>query len=151
MANSKRMDQIRLILQTYLDTGSIKATATRLRVSKNTVREYKRRAEACATDFAAVLQLDDEALRPIIYPYEVSASADKRMLFEGKVDDYLRRLNGRYVTRQLLYEEYARDFPDGYKSSQFYLLLSRAAQRRDLTLPLTHPPGKTMQVDYAGV
>ena len=151
MAKIKRMDQIRRILQTYLDTRSIKATATRLRVSKNTVREYKRRTEEYDPDLAVVLALDDEALRPIVYPNKAGARADKRLLFDGKVDDYLKRLTtNKHLTRQLLYEEYARDFPDGYKSSQFYRLLRQAAQRHDLTLPLTHPPGKTMQVDYAG-
>ena len=144
------MDQIRLILQTYHSTRSIKGTAAQLRISKNTVREYKRRAETYHDDLSVVLALDDDSLREVVYLDGQGERADRRLLFEGKIDDYLKRLQKRHVTRQLLYEEYRRDFPDGYKSSQFYLLLSQAAQRRDLTLPLRHPPGKTMQVDYAG-
>lgn len=144
------MDQIRRILKTYQRTGSIKRTAAQLHISKNTVREYKRRAEAYDDDFSVVLALDNDTLREVVYRQGKGRRADKRLLFEGKVDDYLKRLQQRHVTRQLLYEEYSRDFPDGYKSSQFYLLLSQAAQRRDLSLPLRHAPGKTMQVDYAG-
>ena len=150
MAKIKRMDQIRRILQTYHRTGSIKGTAAQLRVSKNTVREYLRRVNDHVSDLADVLALADEKLRPIVYPDQAGSRADKRLLFDGKVDDYLRRLQQKHVTRQLLYEEYRRDFPDGYKSTRFYELLRQAAQRRDLTLPLKHPPGKTMQVDYAG-
>lgn len=150
MAKIKRVDQIRRILQTYLHTRSIKATAARLKVSKNTVREYKRRAAAHHDDLAVVLALDDEALRSVLYPGKASARADRKLVFQGKVDDYLRRLRHRHVTRQLLFEEYRRDFPDGYGQTQFYVHLAQAGQRRDLTLPLSHPPGKTLQLDYAG-
>ena len=150
MAKIKRVDQIRRILKTYLQTRSIKATAARLKVSKNTVREYKRRAEAYHADLSLVLALDDEALRPVLYPDKASAKADRQLVFQGKVDDYLRRLRHRHVTRQLLFEEYRRDFPDGYRQTQFYQHLAHAEQRRDLSLPLSHPPGKTLQLDYAG-
>ena len=144
------MDQIRRILQTLHQLGSIKATAARLGISKNTVREYKRRAEAHSADLGALLALPDTELRPIVYPDRQGARADRQLLFQGRVDHYLRQLRRKHVTRQLLYEEYRREFPDGYGSSQFYLLLARALERRDLTLPLSHPPGKTLQLDYAG-
>ncbi len=144
------MDQIRRILETLHQLGSIKATAARLGVSKNTVREYKRRAEASSTDLGALLARSDAELRPIFYPDAQGAKADRQLIFRGKVDYYLRQLQRKHVTRQLLYEEYKRDFPDGYGPSQFYLLLSRTLARRDLTLPLSHPPGKTLQLDYAG-
>jgi len=50
MAKQKRMDQIKNLLRNYMASGSIKATARQLKVSKNTVREYIRRAEAYSTD-----------------------------------------------------------------------------------------------------
>ncbi len=43
MGKLKRMDQVKYILVTYLDTKSIKGTARRLQISKNTVRDYVRR------------------------------------------------------------------------------------------------------------
>jgi|GEM_PF-4015729 len=62
MAKHKRMDQIKNILRNYLVSGTIKATARQLKVSKNTVREYIRRAEAYSTDLTVVLELDEEAV-----------------------------------------------------------------------------------------
>ncbi len=150
MAKIKRVDQIRRILQTYLQTQSIKATAARLSVSKNTVREYKRRAEANPAGLAALLALPDEELRPIVYPDETGAQADRQLVFRGKVDHYIKELQRPHVTRLLLYEEYKKDFPEGYSQSRFYHHLSQALERRDLSLPLSHPPGKTLQLDYAG-
>ena len=40
MSKPKRMDQIKAIIETYLNTKSIKSTARRLQVSKNTVKAY---------------------------------------------------------------------------------------------------------------
>jgi len=45
MATQKRMDQIRAILGNYLISGKVKVTARQLKISKNTLKEYVRRAE----------------------------------------------------------------------------------------------------------
>ena len=43
MGKLKRMDQVRLILETYLETQSIRATSRRLHISRNTVKTYLHR------------------------------------------------------------------------------------------------------------
>lgn len=146
----KRMDQIKNILRTYQSTGSIKATASSLKVSKNTVRHYLRLATAYNADLAIVLGLADEPLRQILYPDQAGAVADRKLIFEGKVDYWIKELQRPHVTRQVLFEEYKREYPQGYAQTQFYDYLARAIGRRDLTLALKHEPGKTLQVDYAG-
>jgi DeoR/GlpR family transcriptional regulator of sugar metabolism len=45
MAKNKRMDQIKDILSQYASCKSVKETARRLRVSRNTVRRYLRQVE----------------------------------------------------------------------------------------------------------
>ena len=62
MAKPKRMDQIQTILLNYLSSGSIKATARRLKISKNTVREYVRRAQAHYPDLSKILELNEAEL-----------------------------------------------------------------------------------------
>ena len=53
------------------------------------------------------------------------------------------------ATKQLLYEAYKRQHTGDYGSSQFYLLLDRHIDRRDLTLVLSHVPGQKLQLDFA--
>jgi hypothetical protein len=65
MAKQKRMDQIKTLLRNYLATGSIKATSRQLKVSKNTIRDYLRRARRIRRDLSALLELDDESLSRI--------------------------------------------------------------------------------------
>jgi transposase len=54
------------------------------------------------------------------------------------------------VTRELLWQEYRADYPDGYGYSQFCEHLSRHVARRDLTLALDHTPGEVLMVDFSG-
>jgi len=150
MAKQKRMDQIKNLLRNYLANGSIKATARQLKVSKNTVREYLRRAETYSADLSVFLELDEEALSRIFHAPD-GASADKRStVFEQKVDYWLGELRRIGVTRELLWEEYRAAHHDGYSYSQFCVHLRRQVAGRGLTLALEHEPGEVLMVDFAG-
>ena len=150
MGKTKRMDQVKLIIETYLSTHSLKATARRLQISKNTVRHYIRCAEAVEEDLSHLLSLSDEELLPIFYSHQTQEVNSREKVFFERVDYWLKELRRVGVTRHLLWEEYRREYPDGYGYSQFCERLKRAIGRKDLTLNLTHPPGETMQVDFAG-
>jgi DNA-binding NarL/FixJ family response regulator len=53
------MDQIKAILRNFHHSQSIKATARQLKVSKNTVRDYLRRALEHSNDVLKLLELED--------------------------------------------------------------------------------------------
>ncbi len=65
MGKLKRMDQVKNILEAYQDTGSIKGAARRLKVSKNTVREYVRRVLRHYEDISQALVLPEDELLAI--------------------------------------------------------------------------------------
>ena len=150
MAKQKRMDQIKTLLRNYLATGSIKATSRQLKVSKNTIRDYLRRAEAYSADLSALLKLDDESLSRIFYPTGGLGVSSRMEVFEQKVEGWIAELRRVGVTRELLWQEYRADYPDGYGYSQFCEHLSRHVARRDLTVALDHTPGEVLMVDFAG-
>ena len=142
MATLKRMDQIRAILGNYLITGKVKVTARQLKISKNTVKEYVRRAEGYSSDLSEVLALDDDALGVIIYATD-SGKVDQRLqVFESQVDEWLEELRKVGVTRELLWQEYRLAHPEGYGYSQFCEHLRRHVHKRDLTLALEQIPAK---------
>lgn len=150
MATHKRMDQIRAILSNYLISGKVKATARQLKISKNTVKEYVRRAEGYSSDLSKVLALDDDALGQIIYATDLGKADQRLQVFESMVDDWLLELRKVGVTRELLWQEYRATHPDGYGYSQFCDHLRRHVVQRDLTLALEHNPGEVLMVDFAG-
>ena len=151
MGKPKRMDQIRLILSTYLRTSSKRKTARVLDVSKNTVKSYINKCIAQEVDIAKVLNGTDEELHSIFYCDNKCTSSQRRLddfnaCFPAMVKE-LRRVG---VTKQLLWQEYKIDYPDGYEYSQFCEHFRRICLRKDLTISLDHKPGETMQVDFAG-
>ena len=150
MGKPKRMDQIINILKTYKETDSIKGTARQFKVSKNTLRGYLKLAKAYDEDLDAVLKLPVEQLRQVLYPDKVHPMVDRKAVFDAKVGGWIKELVRVGVNKQLLYEEYKRECPEGYGSSQFYAHLAREIGRRDLTLVLSHKPGEKLQLDFAG-
>ena len=153
MGKIKRMDQLKAIIETYLETQSFRATARRLQVSKNTVKNYVRRGQAHHEDLSVLLQLPDSELLSIFYlsdHKDAKDTAHRKIIFDSKVDYWLKELARVGVTRYLLWEEYRAEHPDGYGYSQFCEHLKREIGRRDLTLSLQHKPGEVMQVDFAG-
>jgi transposase len=151
MATQKRMDQIRAILRNYLlSGGNVKVTARQLKISKNTVKEYVRRAEGYSPDLSRVLELDEEAFSQVMYA-EAGRKADSRLsVFEARVDHWLGELRRVGVTRELLWQEYRRSYSDGYSYSQFCERLRGQVRQRDLTLAVDHKAGEVLMVDFAG-
>lgn len=150
MAKRKRMDQVKIILQTYLACGSIKQTARRLHISKNTVRSYVRQTKARYTDLSQALDLDDDAFAALFDATTARSLSCRSTDFAARLDYFFTELKRVGVTRQLLWEEYRQQRPDGYGYSQFCERLSRAAVRKDLTLALEHQPGEVLMLDFAG-
>ncbi len=150
MGKIKRMDQVRQIIETFLSTDSIKATARRMQVSKNTVKGYVRRGQAHNEDLSKLLLLGDAEFIAIFYPCKNTGSVKRKDVFKGQIDYWIKELRRVGVTRYLLWEEYVESNPDGYSYSQFCEHLKREVGCRDLTINLNHTPGEVMQVDFAG-
>jgi transposase len=129
-------------LATQLSGQWLDHTARQLKMSKNTVREYLRRAEAYSADLSVLLELDEEALGRIIYASH-GDQADKRLaVFEQQTEYWIEELRRVGVTRELLWQEYRLEHPEGYGYSQFCVHLRRQVAYRDLTLALDHNPGE---------
>ena len=150
MGKIKRMDQVKTILSTYLDCGSIKSTARKLKISKNTVKEYLRRAEAHTVELSELLKLPDAELLKVLYKAEQSKDSNRASVFDSQVSVWVKELRRIGVTKYLLWEEYREAYPEGYGYSQFCERLRQAIGRRDLTISIEHKPGEVMQVDFAG-
>lgn len=150
MAKRKRMDQIKSLLRCYLSSGTIKATARQLKMSKNTVRDYLRRAREHTSDLSSLLELEEAELERIFQASPLDQKNDRLAVFEQYVEGWLKELHRVGVTRHLLWQEYRAEYPHGYGYTQFCEHLRRAMARKDLTLPLEHTPGEVLMLDFAG-
>ena len=144
------MDQIKAILRNFHHSQSIKATARQLKVSKNTVRDYLRRALEHSNDVLKLLELEDSELENLFLKEPLDKQSVRLADFEKQTAEWIKELKKVGVTRYLLWETYRVSNPDGYGYSQFCEHLKSYVARKGLTLALEHLPGEVLMVDFAG-
>jgi len=147
---AKRMDEIRLLLQTYQLCGFYKPTARRLQVSKNTVKGYVRRAQAIFGSVDKALLASDQELHAVLYSTSDQEGFSREEAFNAQLEYWIKELGRVGVSRHLLWREYRDKYPDGYGYSQFCERLRRYVEHKDLSMVLSHKPGEAMYLDFAG-
>src|SRR4030042_3685065 len=152
MANkAKSMLQVRRILQLLSDGYSKRETNRLTGGSRNTIDAYELRFQQTGKSFNDLLQLSDSDFAAIVYPKETSKDRDPRRKYLSENQDYyLKELKRKGVTRELLWQEYHQEQPDGYMYSQFCELLSKFSSRRNPVYHNTYVPGEILEIDFAG-
>ena len=156
MSQPLRMHQIKRIIELYQEGRSIWETKRLTGLSRNTVRDYLRRIQSSGLSPAQLLALDDESLSAIVYVDGFEQGHSGRKLdaryptIEKNLDRYCSELRRRGVTRQLLWEEYRIEHPEGYAYSQFCEHLRSHSQKDQAVMHFTHQAGEQLQVDFAG-
>ena len=145
------MLQIRRILQLLKEKKSKRHIALALHLGRNTVNDYAERIEKSGLSIAVLLKLADADLGDLLYPKNEHIKSDKRAeSFEKKVSDFQNELTRVGVTKLLLWNEYRKEFPDGYGYSQFCDRLNAHMRINAATMHLEHKPGERIQIDFAG-
>jgi transposase len=143
---------IRRLLQLKGQGSSNRQIATILRVSRNTLNTYMARIDQCSKSYAELLKLSDEALAAVALTDITSPenSDDKQVGFEQRLKYFTEQLKNKKTTKQILWEEYREQEPNGYSRSQFCELLKRHEGIRDAVMHFEHPPAELMEFDFAG-
>jgi transposase len=138
------MDQLKQVLQLQGDGISIREIARRVGMSRNSVRKYLSRLGTSENnsnrDLAGkaysndLLELEAERLRQVIHHFN-TAGAD---------------LSKTGVTRQLLWQEYLCEHPDGYSYSRYCHHLNQYLKNRDLSMHLEYEAADMIMIDFAG-
>jgi len=146
-----RMDQIRNLLQQKSKGISIRTIALNTGLSRNTVRHYLRAVDQHGYSPQQALSLDDEQLSRLYTATEpASAGAPRQQDLLGWITTHGNDLRKKHVTRQLLWEEYRQQYPDGYGYTWFCRHLNDYLGNKDVTAIFEHRPGEKMMVDFAG-
>ncbi len=119
-------------------------------VGQATVSEYLKAAEAAALKWSDVADWDDDRLCQAITPPRKTPSPRKQLPEPDYAALRHELQTNKYVTLQLLWEEYRNQHPDGYRYSRFCELYRRWLQRQEVVLRQEHRAGERLFVDYAG-
>ena len=114
-AQTKAMHQIRQILELRQAQVGLRKIERLTGFSRNTVRDYVRRALATGRSIPDLLSLDDTILSGVLSgSQEPVPTLDPRWVdLERRLAVLSRELHKTGVTKLLLWQEYSRERPDG--------------------------------------
>jgi len=142
------MRQIKDILRLHFESKFSQAMIARsCGVSRPTVADYIARARTANLSWPLPADLDDRAIEELLFPPLPSKSVKRAAPDCEYIHEQL-RIKG--VTLSLLWEEYKREHPDGYQSSQFCEIYRRWAKLLDVAMRQDHRAGEKLFSDFAG-
>ena len=138
------MDKIKEILKMRVGGFSYRDIAASVGCSKTVVGETIHRADA--TNIPNLHEYTEVELEMLLYPENAIFAEPKEL----DMMQIIAELSKKHVTRQLLWEEYKREFPDGLMYSQFCERIRIALKENDLVYHKHHKAGEDCEVDWAG-
>jgi transposase len=143
------MRKIKEVLRLKFDAGlSQHQIAAALKISPGVVNKYLKAANAANIAWPLPDDLSETQLRRKLFP---PGAATQPAFAQPDFAAIHQELKRKGVTRQLLWEEYAKANPDNhYQSTQFCFYYQQWRSRLKLSMRQTHSAGDKMFVDYAG-
>jgi transposase len=121
-------------------------------ISVSTVHKYLKRAEAAGLGWPLPEDWDEARVEAMAFPRTGPTAAEKSPARTSPdfaaIHEQLR--GSKYVTLQLLWEEYRQGNPEGYRYSRFCELYQRWRSKLDVVLRQEHKAGEKVFVDWAG-
>jgi transposase len=145
-----KMRKIKETLRLHFEAGMSNAAIARsLRISKGSVFNTLERFKTTKLPWPLPADIDEAQLEAALYP-----GKDEKTEAEVKTKpDYAyiaREVCRPHVTRQLLYEEFRNDFPDGVGRSVFYDGFRKYMNKHDLQMRTDYKGGDKLFIDYSG-
>ena len=153
MANKVTSMQIlRMIIQMLDRKTSERRISKQLNISRNTVKYYREQLHLSSRTYKELQSLDDAGLSAILYADSSSLQPEdeRKDYFRSQVPYFLSELKDTGVTRQLLWEEYIQEQPDGYRYSQFCFHLNELSKVLKPSFHAKYNAAEVVMIDFAG-
>lgn len=143
------MRKLREMVRLHLELGlGGRAIARSCGVSPSTASEYLGRIKLARLSWPLPAELDDDAaLTRRLFPDEHQPKFNRPQPDFARIHEELRR---KHVTKQLLWQEYREQHPDGYSYSQFCEHYARWCAQLSVTMRQEHRAGEKGFVDFSG-
>lgn len=129
------MQIVRSIIQQLQRGFFHRRIARELQLSRNTVKQYASRLTGSTHSLEVLQQMDDAGLSAIVHAAAKQVQPDARRTdFTYRIDYFLSELKRTGVTRLLLWQEYKKQYPQGYEYAKFCQLLVNQKQINGATM-----------------
>ena len=145
------MNKIREIIRLNEQAGlSARAISRAVVVSRPVVTHYLTQARGAGLSWDEVKEISDDALLERLQRGRQPEVDPRQATLVKLLPALLEELGRRGVTRQLLWEEYRGEHPEGYSYTQFCFHIQTHSETAELSMHLEHAPGEKLFVDFAG-
>jgi len=147
------MRKAREILRLRYEPGlSVREIGRSLGISTGVVQNYLQGAQRAGLGWPLPEGLAEEGLHALLFPpgHEDDPLSVRQRALPAMAEVHTELKSGKYVTLQLLWEEYRRDQPGGYSYPQFCRYYRAWAKTTDPTIRQVYRAGEKMFVDWAG-
>lgn len=140
------MEQLKQLLQLKSDGTGIREMARRLGISRNSVRKYLSLLADAGSVHLTPAELAGKAYGNDAMVHDAQRRQELITHFQYAESE----LGKTGVTRQLLWQEYIEQHPDGYVYSHYCHHLSEFLKNRDLSMHLEYQAADMIMIDFAG-
>jgi transposase len=144
------MRQVREVLRLTTAGVSSNEIARRLGISASTVRLTLQRLARVGLGWPLPAEMSDTVLEAQLFTAVGTKQGHRRHTEPDWAWVHRELKRSKYVTLQVLWDEYIDQHPDGYRYSRFCELYRSWARRLSVTMRQTHAGGDKLFVDYAG-
>lgn len=144
------MSKIRQILKLAAKGIGKKKIASRLCVSKVTVKHYIEFYTKLKTPLAELEKKTDLELSNLFHPPQQKEVGDKLQKLYEFFPDVEMQLRKRGMTLSIQYQAYRKKYPNGYQLTQFYHYYRLWSSKVNPTMPIQHKSGDKIYIDFTG-
>ena len=146
------MSRIKQVLRCYAAGKGTRSISDLMDISRNTVKKYINTFNQSGKTMEEVLAMDEAELMAIFQedPFKDKATSQRYDELMAKMPEYAKQLRKHGMTKLKVYEQYLRDFPDGYSRSRFNRVMQIYLIQSAPVAHLEHKAGDRMYVDFAG-
>lgn len=147
--NPIRMTHFKQILRLFSQGQKIKAIVRETGISRTTIKRYLRIIKDRELNLEELLLMEDLRIEHLLNS-PLKTEKERHQDFMMRLDKLQQELQHPHVTKQLLWEEYKREYPDGYQYSQFCHYLQLYDRSQKASFIGQHNPGDKLYVDFTG-
>jgi transposase len=145
------MFKIRQVLRLYASGKGTKYISQSTGVARNTVKKYLLKFLLSEKSIAQVEDMSDAQMAVIFLPNEKIEVINKRLSdLEPLLPSLAAMLKKRGVTKQMAYDKYKLQYPDGYQHSAFLVRINRFMNIGKPSMKMSHKAGDKLFVDFTG-
>jgi transposase len=153
MSNKKAtMTDFRFIIRELSRETPLREIERQCGLSRTSLRTYKARAEASGKTMQELLKASDAELVRILSKSDPHRCRDEERyaFMMDNVEHYAQCMTRKYMTYDVLYEEYCQTTDNPYGYTQFKAIVQQYEKDHDYKFHNVYLPAREMQFDFAG-